>query len=448
MSARHRTRDGASTIVMLRDEVTLPAAMHLTQRLGKYTITDTLGEGAMGVVYRALDPHIDRVVAIKTIRKHLLDGPNGHHDAALRFRNEARAAGRLTHPGIVSIYDYGEENGQGYIVMQYVEGASLLRGTASPADRLPLADVLSVATQLLHALNYAHAHGVWHRDIKPSNLIVTAGGQLKITDFGIARIDAHALTQDATVMGSTGYMAPECYQGVELDQRVDIFACGVLLYELLTGCRPFKGVPGAVMHQMLYEEMPSLVATARDDAEAVLLAPFEPIVACAMAKDRSRRYPGAQEMLDALTAVAGKTVAARVSVAAVQALMAPRAAARTQVAAASPAQAATSNVPSAAPTATAPAAPLAADAAPTDAAATLPAADPMATPARIHMLPRKPQPIHRRVDADGAVATPSPESAVTIEAAPTVQAEAPAVVPVTLQAAVPVPAASVPATNA
>ena len=354
-------------------DATLPAAMHLTRRLGKYTLGDTLGEGAMGVVYRAVDPHIDRVVALKTIRKSVLESAAGNLSAALRFRNEARAVGRLSHPGIVSIYEYGEEGEQSFIAMEYVEGASLLRCTA-PQQRLPLADVLSVMTQLLHALNYAHAHGVWHRDIKPSNLLVTAGGQLKVTDFGIARIDAAALTQDASIMGSFGYMAPECYHGIELDQRVDLFACGVLLYELLTGRRPFAGLPGAVMHQMLHDEPQPLVAPGCDAAEAAALAPFEPIVVCAMARDRAQRYPGAQEMLDALTEAVAKPIAARVSVAAVQRMMAQRAGA------ASPA----------------PAAAVATE--------VMPPAHALAV---VHMLPRKPQPIYRPVVAGAAHAAAS-----------------------------------------
>lgn len=340
-------------------DATLPAAMHFARRLGKYTLGETLGEGAMGVVYRAVDPHIDRVVALKTIRKAVLDAPAGKPSAALRFRNEARAAGRLSHPGIVQIYEYGEEGEQSFIAMEYVAGASLLRCTA-PQQRLPLADVLSVMTQLLHALNYAHAHGVWHRDIKPSNLIVTPGGQLKITDFGIARIEAAELTQDASIMGSCGYMAPECYRGVEVDQRVDLFACGVLLYELLTGRRPFAGTPSAVMHQLLHDDPPPLADAACTAAEAAALAPYEPIVACAMARDRAQRYPGAQEMLDALSGLAAAPVAPRVSVAAVQNLMTRRT---------------------------------------------------VAAPATVHLLPRKPQPIYRKaaaLPAQASAAQPAP----------------------------------------
>ena len=396
MSARVLTHPYAATATA---DATLPAAMRLTRRLGKYTLGDTLGEGAMGVVYRAVDPHIDRVVALKTIRKSVLESAAGNLSAALRFRNEARAVGRLSHPGIVAIYEYGEEGEQSFIAMEYVEGASLLRCTA-PQQRLPLADVLSVMTQLLHALNYAHAHGVWHRDIKPSNLIVTAGGQLKVTDFGIARIDAAALTQDASIMGSCGYMAPECYHGIELDQRVDLFACGVLLYELLTGRRPFAGLPGAVMHQMLHDEPQPLVAPGCDAAEAAALAPFEPIVACAMARDRAQRYPGAQEMLDALTEAVAKPIAARVSVAAVQRMMAPRAGA------ASPA----------------PAAAVATEVMP-----------PAHAPAVVHMLPRKPQPIYRPVPAPAAHAAASAIEAAAASlpasAAPVAPAPAAALAP-------------------
>ena len=387
MSARVLTHpQAASAAITATADATRPAPMHLTPRLGKYTLTGTLGEGAMGVVYRAVDPHIDRVVALKTIRKSVLESAAGNLSAALRFRNEARAVGRLSHPGIVAIHEYGEEAEQSYIAMEYVEGASLLRCT-TPQQRLPLEDVLSVMTQLLHALNYAHAHGVWHRDIKPSNLIVTAGGQLKVTDFGIARIDATALTQDASIMGSCGYMAPECYHGIELDQRVDLFACGVLLYELLTGRRPFAGLPGAVMHKLLHDEPPQLVAAGCDAAEAAALAPFEPIVACAMARDRAHRYPGAQEMLDALSAVAARPIAPRVSVAAVRRMMAPHAVAPSP----------------------APAAAVATEVLPPPQAPTVPAQ----APAVVRMLPRKPQPIYRPVLAPAAQAAAS-----AIEAAP------------------------------
>jgi serine/threonine-protein kinase len=301
---------------------TVPAAMPIVRCLGKYRITGTVGEGAMGVVYRALDPDIDRAVALKTIRRSLLDQPQaggGPLAAALRFRNEARAAGRLSHPGIVAIYEYGEDADDSFIAMEYVEGTSLL-GCTTPRNRLPLADTLSVLGQLLDALSYAHARGVWHRDIKPSNLIVTAGGRLKITDFGIARIDATALTQDALVMGSCGYMAPECYHGVGLDKRVDLFACGVVLYELLTGRRPFEGQPGAVMYRLLHEEPPPLASHAVDAAEAAAFAPYEVIVARAMARDREMRFASAQEMLDALTIVRGQPLPPRLSIDAVQRL--------------------------------------------------------------------------------------------------------------------------------
>jgi serine/threonine-protein kinase len=170
-------------------------------------------------------------------------------------------------------------------------------------------------------LHCAHSQNVWHRDIKPGNLILTAEGQLKVADFGIARIDAHVLTQEAWSMGSPGYMAPECYTGTEIDHRVDLYACGVLLFELLTGCRPFHGSPGAVMYQTIHEEPPPMGQVLRGAAE---LSRFEVIVARAMAKQRDQRYTSATEMRDALHIVAHSLaidIPSRVNAATVQTLV-------------------------------------------------------------------------------------------------------------------------------
>ena len=172
-------------------------------------------------------------------------------DGESRFRNEAQAAGRLSHPNIVSVYEYAQTGPQRYIAMEYVAGVSL-HETVVHGFRLPLADTLSVIVQLLDALECAHAQGVWHRDIKPANLLLTAEGRLKVTDFGIARIDDGNLTHHTTVLGSPGYMAPERYTDEAPDARVDIFSCGVLLYELLAGSAPFRGSAGAVMYQVLH----------------------------------------------------------------------------------------------------------------------------------------------------------------------------------------------------
>jgi eukaryotic-like serine/threonine-protein kinase len=319
MSARHPTGPAAqalwdATQLWLRppaaEEAEQPAFVDRRspsppqqRRIGKYIVLETLGEGAMGIVYKALDPLIQRTVALKTIQRREAVAQGVGAPSAMRFRNEAQAAGRLNHPGIVSVYDYGEcsdETGDaGYIAMEYVQGPTLAECARRP--RLPLADVLSIVSQLLDALHCAHSQNVWHRDIKPGNLILTAEGQLKVADFGIARVDATVLTQDAWSMGSPGYMAPECYTGVAIDHRVDLYACGVLLYELLTGTRPFRGSPGAVMYQAMHETPPPL-AQALPGHSAI--EAFEVVVARALAKQRDERYSSAFEMRDALHVVA------------------------------------------------------------------------------------------------------------------------------------------------
>ncbi len=238
--------------------------MQHPQRLGKYPITGVLGQGAMGVVYKAHDPVIDRPVAIKTIQRSLVSDDVAGEDIAARFRNEARAVGRLSHPGIVSIYEYGEDGDAAFIAMEFVDGQSLDR-VLRAGSALPEAEVLSLMEQLLDALDCAHQAGVWHRDIKPANLLMTPQGQVKLTDFGIARIASLALTRVAAAIGTPGYMAPEQYTGVEISHRVDLFAAGVLLYRLLTGSMPFSGSPESVMYKILHEQPlpPSQVAAGR-----------------------------------------------------------------------------------------------------------------------------------------------------------------------------------------
>lgn len=272
--------------------------MSRPEKLGKYTITGVLGTGAMGVVYTGFDPGIRRSVAIKTIHKKLIDDAAQADSMAARFRNEAQAVGRLLHPGIVAIYEYGEDDSTSFIAMELVQGQSLAKVLA--AHTLPQTDVLKLMDQLLGALAYAHRNGVLHRDIKPANLILTAEGVLKVTDFGIARIENIALTQVDLVIGTPGYMAPEQYIGDAIDQRVDVFAAGVLLYRMLTGEAPFTGTYEQVMYKILNETpvAPSLLA----GGEA--LAPYDAIVAKALAKDRNARFQSAAEFRSALAAVA------------------------------------------------------------------------------------------------------------------------------------------------
>lgn len=298
----------------------------LPRQLGKYLVSRVLGEGAMGVVYEALDPDIHRAVALKAIRAPLL-APDAHDlGAAARFRTEAQAAGRLAHPNIVSVYEYGEADGQHYIAMEYVAGTSL-QELLSCGERLPLDDALSVMQQLLDALACAHAQGVWHRDIKPANLLLTPDGRLKVTDFGIARIESGDRTHHTTVLGSPGYMAPERYTDEAPDRRVDIFSCGVLLHELLTGQAPFRGAAGAVMYQVMHSEPPPPSTLALDPP---VPACFDALVARAMAKRAEQRFDDAAQMREALREVAGQPIPAQVSAGTLHRLQPPRHDAATQ----------------------------------------------------------------------------------------------------------------------
>ncbi|HKW82215.1 MAG TPA: serine/threonine-protein kinase [Burkholderiaceae bacterium] len=272
--------------------------MSRPDKLGKYTITGVLGTGAMGVVYTGFDPGIRRSVAIKTIHKKLIDDAAQADSMAARFRNEAQAVGRLLHPGIVAIYEYGEDDSTSFIAMELVQGQSLAK--VLTAHTLPQSDVLKLMDQLLGALAYAHRNGVLHRDIKPANLILTAEGVLKVTDFGIARIENIALTQVDLVIGTPGYMAPEQYVGGAIDQRVDVFAAGVLLYRMLTGEAPFAGTYEQVMYKILNETPVAPSQLAGGEA----LAPYDAIVAKALAKDRDARFQSAAEFRSALAAVA------------------------------------------------------------------------------------------------------------------------------------------------
>ena len=228
--------------------------------LGRYRIDRVLGRGAMGIVYLAFDPHIERQVALKTIRGDVL-GVAGSSSAtqglSARFLNEARAAGRLAHPNIVSVYDYGESDETAFIAMEYVQGESLAARLAQHAAAGTLIEpsrALGWFTQLLDGLEYAHDAGVIHRDIKPANLLITQRGECKITDFGIARIDTSQLTRADALMGTPNYMSPEQFTGGPLDARADLFSAAVVLYEIMTGACPFVGTASAVMRHILDDD--------------------------------------------------------------------------------------------------------------------------------------------------------------------------------------------------
>ncbi|MBA5687854.1 serine/threonine-protein kinase [Rugamonas apoptosis] len=266
----------------------------MTEKIGKYRIDGKLGSGAMGVVYRAYDDDIARVVALKTIRVELLDGHSGAELVA-RFRNEAQASGRLVHPNIVAVYDYGEADGVTYIAMEYVDGRPL-NDFLTPEVPMDLSACVACMSQLLAALDYAHARGVVHRDIKPANLLITPTAQVKITDFGVAKIESSTLTQVGDVIGTPSYMSPEQFRGERVDGRSDIFAAGILLYQMLTGARPFTGAASVVMHQIL-NTMPSPPS----ERHAGLHPAFDAVLARALAKRVEDRFQTARGFLTALT---------------------------------------------------------------------------------------------------------------------------------------------------
>jgi len=276
--------------------------------LGKYQVTGILGEGAMGVVYKGFDPGIQRVVALKTVRRQLLDSSEYGASMLARFRNEAQAAGRLSHPGIVAVYDFGDEADVAFIAMEYVEGNTLERYVASQV-RFTEEDVVSVVAQLLDALDHAHNHGVWHRDIKPANLLMTRQGRLKVADFGIARIESAGLTQAASVIGTPSYMAPEQFLGQAIDRRVDIYGTGVLLYQLLVGRPPFVGSSESLSYRVVHEApvLPSAVPGSTCGTT------FDSLLAVALAKDPKQRYPTAAAFKQALTATVGRPAPPTVS---------------------------------------------------------------------------------------------------------------------------------------
>jgi serine/threonine-protein kinase len=213
--------------------------MNTVRSIGRYRIEALLGTGAMGEVYRAYDPAIDRLVAIKVVRPELVAGSGGAQ-LLERFRREARAAGRRFHPNIVAIWDFGDDNGTPFLVMELVEGQSLDQLIKSSGP-LPQGRSVAIITQVLSALGFAHASGIVHRDIKPSNIMVLPGDQVKVADFGIARLEASEFTIVGDLLGTPAYMAPEQLSGGPIDHRTDLFATGVILFEMLTGVKPFRG---------------------------------------------------------------------------------------------------------------------------------------------------------------------------------------------------------------
>jgi serine/threonine-protein kinase len=260
-------------------------------KLGRYAIQSELGRGAMGVVYKATDTALERTVAVKTVNMAL--ERDGAEKYEARFYQEARAAGSLNHPNIVTVYDVGKEGNVAYMAMEFIEGVEL-RTLLAEGRALPVSQAVSIAAQVAEGLAYAHEHGVVHRDIKPANIMVLAEGPVKITDFGIARMRANTdeLTQSGMMLGSPKYMSPEQVIGKRADHRSDIFSLGVILYEMLTGTAPFTGENvTALMYQIVNFAPPTPSAVSPAVPELLNF-----IVAKMLAKPLEERYQSAQEL--------------------------------------------------------------------------------------------------------------------------------------------------------
>lgn len=268
----------------------------MISHLGRYEIIGELGKGAMGIVYKAKDPIIDRILAIKTISLNLTSDEKDEYEA--RFYQEAKAAGRLSHPNIVTVYDVGKSGDVAYIAMEFLQGREL-HDILNEGKRLPVSQVLDIVKQVAQGLAYAHEHGIVHRDVKPSNIMVIHDGHVKITDFGIARMTSSTVqTQAGVVLGSPKYMSPEQVLGKSIDQRTDIFSLGVMLYEMLSGRPPFVGdTIHAVMHHTV-NATPAPPSTLNHEIPAML----DFIVAKALAKSVDDRYQNAREFADDLRA--------------------------------------------------------------------------------------------------------------------------------------------------
>ncbi len=263
-------------------------------RFGRYEIVAELGRGAMGVVYKARDPQIDRVVAVKTVSLWGQE-PDEEKEFRLRFMYEAQAAGRLHHPGIVAIFDVGEnpENHDPYIVLEYVAGEPLNRILARE-KKLPLARALQLAEEVSEALDYAHAQGVIHRDIKPGNILVAQDGHAKIADFGIAKLNLAHFTLPGKVLGTPAYMAPEQLSGEGVDGRSDLFSLGVILYAMVTGHSPFQGDSATTVCFKVANREP-VAASALDLS---LPRELDEVISRAMAKDPEQRYQRGAEFAE------------------------------------------------------------------------------------------------------------------------------------------------------
>jgi len=262
----------------------------MPRRFGRYEVQREIGDGAMGRVYRCLDPLMKRVVAIKTVKKEYLTRDT-RDEYLRRFRREAQAAGRLSHPNIVSVFDVAED----FFVMEYLEG-STLQVILRERGQLPPEDALRILSPLAEALDYAHRSGIVHRDIKPGNIFVLADGRPKLMDFGVAHLESSAMTAQGHFFGSPSYMAPEQVSGSDVAAAADVFSFGVVAYEMITGHRPFEGASiTAIMYRVVNEEPPP-----PRQWDFALPPVFDDIFRRALSKNPAERFPDATSLVRAL----------------------------------------------------------------------------------------------------------------------------------------------------
>ncbi len=264
--------------------------------LGRYKITGILGKGAMGVVYKGHDPKIDRQVALKTIRSEIFADESNREELLRRFQQEAQIAGRLSHNHIVGIYDVGEDDGITYIAMEYIDGKSLDK-IIKDGIRLSIDQIVFTAIQVCDALDYAHRHGIIHRDIKPANIIIIGdANKVKVADFGIAKLVDADMTIGKRLMGTPYYMSPEQIKGGKYDGRSDLFSLGIVLYELLTGKKPFSGEDISTIIHNIINQTPLPPGKVNSNVPHL----FNKVVLKALAKDPGDRYQTGHEFINTL----------------------------------------------------------------------------------------------------------------------------------------------------
>ena len=267
--------------------------------LGRYNIERVLGKGAMGVVYEGVDPRLNRRVAIKTILKSNLDDDTAK-DFAMRFVREAQAVARLNHPNIVQVYDFGEEQNVAYLVMEFIRGKEL-KNFFDANERFDLKEAVRIMSELCEALEFAHQAGIVHRDIKPANVMIDSQARTKLTDFGVARIQdtdktSVEKTQAGTMVGTPAYMSPEQITGGNIDKRTDIFSAGIILYQFLTGEKPFTGGGAWTIAKKIIQEDPPPPSSLNNAVTPL----FDAVVNKALAKNVDERFQSARDLALAL----------------------------------------------------------------------------------------------------------------------------------------------------